>query len=119
MLSRTLEKQLNSIKSTNYNEVDFILHHPSKNSPIVKRKHEEGKDAIAENLTKLSISDTKKFVYMCNECKKKLKDNPKQFRTMCIACNICDMWYHLICVGIKKGSEPEKNDWICENCSKM
>ena len=34
-----------------------------------------------------------------------LKNKPKAYKDFCVACDICDVWFHYKCVGISRGKE--------------
>ena len=33
-----------------------------------------------------------------------------------IQCDICDKWYHYICVGLDEMENFDEEEWMCPNC---
>ena len=54
-----------------------------------------------------SIPKVKKIKWPCGKC-------GKESVTDCVACDQCDMWFHLDCLGLKC-SELE-DEWYCDRC---
>ena len=58
--------------------------------------------------------------YRCGICAEVLKDNPTIYFQYCICCDLCQVWYHFHCVGIKEQEEPSKDqEWICSTCTSL
>ena len=57
----------------------------------------------------------------CGTCSKLFKDDPDGIHTIC--CDICDLWFHILCVGVAKeaadiGKKYKYLHWYCPSCSK-
>ena len=52
-----------------------------------------------------------KRVYVCPRCSTQVRDNH-----LSIACDICDEWHHVQCVGISKGGIDAISHFMCRQC---
>ena len=63
---------------------------------------------------------TKLTLFYCGHCENILKNKPKKYDEFCVACDLCDIWYHYKCVGIAKSKVINEDDtWICPKCQKI
>ncbi|XP_071140923.1 transcription initiation factor TFIID subunit 3-like isoform X2 [Mytilus edulis] len=66
-----------------------------------------------DNTAKLTVTKLKdatgQKVWICPTCKMPDDGSPM------IGCDICDDWYHWVCVGIKE-DPPEDQSWYCTKC---
>lgn len=56
-----------------------------------------------------SAMDEDGKVWICPSCKQPDDGSPM------IGCDICEEWYHWVCVGIKV--DPEEDSWFCPKCT--
>lgn len=57
------------------------------------------------------VNEIGEKIWICPACTMQDDGSPM------IGCDVCDDWYHWVCVGIKK--EPEEDDpWYCSKCVK-
>ena len=63
-------------------------------------------DPAQSKAVKRKVSDpaknAKKRIFYCDSCENILKDKPKVCTDFCVACVICDVWFHYKCVGIPR-----------------
>ena len=50
-------------------------------------------------------TNAKKPIFYCGSCENILKDKPKVYKDFCVACDICDVWFHYKCAGIPREKE--------------
>ena len=81
-------------------------------------------DSVQSKTVKRKLSDpaknAKKPILYCGSCENILKDKPKVYKDFCVACDICDVWFHYKCVGIPREKEINNDDaWLCSTCEKL
>ena len=63
----------------------------------------------------ISVSES----YICPACLKECLNNPSGYSELSIECSQCNLWFHLVCVGLK-GTEAcvkkKRAKWFCLRC---
>ena len=72
-------------------------------------------DPAQSKAVKRKLSDpaknSRKPIFYCQNilkifyCQNILKGKPKVYKDFCVACDICDVWFHYKCVGIPRENE--------------
>ncbi|XP_062616895.1 uncharacterized protein LOC134278614 [Saccostrea cucullata] len=70
-----------------------------------KRKRRQGGKGKKKKTVDQQLSD----VYMCGIC-------DQQCDNECVCCDICDTWYHFICLQVDGDDEEFNSDWYCNTC---
>ena len=65
------------------------------------------------------VKNAKKPIFYCGSCQNLLKDKAKVYKDFCMACDICDAWFHYKCVGIPREKEVNNDAWLCSTCEKL
>lgn len=82
-----------------------------------KTKISKKKPKKLTNKKKRKIVNLINDSYKCGKCQKVLIDNPKYFEDESIGCELCSLWFHFTCAGIKNGKQPKQEDsWKCPKC---
>ena len=83
---------------------------------VITRKTSRGRNGRNDNSTTATT-------YKCNACQEPCIDNPKEHDELSISCDICNLWYHIVCTSItpQLWNALVKNDhhnfsYSCDEC---